>query len=131
MARFWQGSDNPDSLFARRVGLPDDAQRELAVCNLGQHGARTSWDGDFASNRRPDSKIFERSLGIFPRWRRDRVSDCELAAAERFCEREIWPNSQRKHAVGRGNENQSVAEQVLTRARLDQIALGKIIHPGK
>src|SRR5215468_8058312 len=44
--------------------------------------------------------------------------------------REIWPNGQRKHAVGRGNEDKSVAEQVLTRAWLDQIALGKIIHRG-
>src|SRR5215475_3484071 len=130
MARFWQNSDNPDPLFARRVGLPDDAQRELALRNLSQHGARTSWDGDFAPHRRPDSKILERSLGIFPRWRRDRIGNRKLAAADCIREREIWPNGQRKPAVGRGNENKSVAEQVLPRAQLDQIALGKIIHRG-
>src|SRR5262249_35143065 len=68
------------------------------------------------------------SLGIFPRWRRDRIGNRKLAAADCIREREIWPNGQRKPAVGRGNENKSVAEQVLPRARLDQIALGKIIH---
>src|SRR5439155_21587303 len=117
-------------LFVRRVGLPDDAKRELAARNFGQHCARTSWDGDFAPHRRPYSKILERSLGIFPRWCRDRIGNRKLAAADCIREREIWPNGQRKHAVGRGNENKSVAEQVLTRARLDQIALGKIIHRG-
>src|SRR5262245_52839449 len=130
MARFWQGPDNSDRLLARRVGLPDDAQRELAMRNFSQHCPRTSWDRDFAPHRRPDSKILERSLGIFPRWRRDRIGNRKLAAADCIREREIWPNGQRKPAVGRGNENKSVAQQVLTRARLDQIALGKIIHRG-
>src|SRR5262245_934360 len=74
--------------------------------------------------------MLERSLGIFPRWRRDRIGNRKLAAADCIREREIWPNGQRKSAVGRGNENKSVAEQVLPRARLDQIALGKIIHRG-
>src|SRR5262245_4166062 len=74
--------------------------------------------------------MLERSLGIFPRWRRDRIGNRKLATADCIREREIWPNGQRKPAVGRGNENKSVAEQVLTRARLDQIALGEIIHRG-
>jgi hypothetical protein len=45
------GSNYSYPLFVRRVGLPDNAQRELAARNFGQHCSRTSWDRDLVPHR--------------------------------------------------------------------------------